>query len=111
VIIAGTSPPIWIDFGKDEAGMKHKAFGIALCLLSGLAFAGERWECTEMISSEVLVVAIVHDTKTTGQIEVTGTSQKADYEVKGFDRAWSFGGADADSFDHLRNLFNDLVNR
>lgn len=59
------------------------------------AFAGEKWECTELHGSKVLVVAKVVQVKGVeiGKVLVagTGTIQTAQYSVAGFQRRWDFG--------------------
>lgn len=63
-----------------------------LCLSAGSAFGSETWNCTQSeYTEDVLLTATIHDSKTTGQIEVAGTTHTARYLVEGFDRRWDFG--------------------
>lgn len=53
--------------------------------------AGEEWRCTELYGSEVLVIAVAHADKQTGQIHVAGVEHQTAFSVEGFDRRWNFG--------------------
>lgn len=82
-------------------------FLIALIVFfAGNAFAGEKWECTDLFGSKVLVVAEVMGKNppeggfTAGKVIVAGTTQNAVFRVTGFNRRWDFGPQPDGSMDY-----------
>ena len=54
----------------------------------------ETWECRDYMESgwnNIIVVATIDEDRTTGSIEVAGTTQETIYHVEGFNRRWDFG--------------------
>ena len=76
--------------------MKRLIILTMLYLSAGSAYGSETWDCkTPIFGEEVLVTAIIHDSKTTGQIEVAGVTHSTSYGVEGFDRRWIFDSNDS----------------
>ena len=70
---------------------------IGVALLGASAFAqgkSETWRCQSgvlWLDGGQIVVIVKHDGSHSGTVQVAGVTQKAQFEVSGFDRRWDFG--------------------
>jgi len=71
--------------------MKRLLVVLLLMVASTSVQAYEKWDCTELFDTEVLVTAI-ESQPGQGTVTAMGTTHEAEVRVEGLKKAWLFGG-------------------